>query len=73
MAGKWQDMSPTARKLLILGGAAELALKVAALADMRRRPASQIRGPKLAWAAAQAVNGLGPVSYFLFGRRKSAS
>jgi type II secretory pathway component PulM len=72
MAGKWQDLSPRVRKLIVAGGAVELSLKVAALADIWRRPASQIRGPKVAWAAAQAVNGLGPVGYFLFGRRKRA-
>lgn len=45
MAG-WRDLSPRTRRLLIGMGAAEAALKAAALADIRRRPASQIRGRK---------------------------
>ncbi|HXW44440.1 MAG TPA: PLDc N-terminal domain-containing protein [Streptosporangiaceae bacterium] len=67
----WSDLSDgqrTAIKVLAIG---ELALKVAMLIDIRRRPASQIRGPKVAWRAAAAVNLIGPLSYFAFGRRRA--
>jgi hypothetical protein len=72
---KWSDLSPRTRRLIIAGGVAEAGLKVAALLDIRRRPASQIRGPKRAWAAAMLVNsaGLIPLSYFVFGRRRDTA
>jgi len=48
-------------------------LKIAALIDIKRRPASQIRGPKWLWAAVVTVvssAGLLPISYFVFGRKR---
>ena len=54
------------------GAAFEGALKIAALIDLARRPASQIRGSKRRWASAIAViNSLGavPILYFVLGRR----
>ena len=48
-------------------------LKIAALVDMRKRPASQIRGPKWLWATSVALvgsAGILPASYFLIGRRR---
>ena len=71
MSGKrWSDLSPGQRKLIGAAAAAELTLKAAALLDLRRRPAEQVRGSKKLWAALQVVNLIGPVSYFAFGRRK---
>jgi hypothetical protein len=70
---QWSDLSKRSRKLLIAGAVAEGVLKAAALVDIRRRPASQIRGPKWVWAAVVVVvNSFGgaPLSYFAFGRRR---
>lgn len=69
---QWSDLSERNRRLLIAAAAAEGILKVAALIDLRRRPAAQIRGPKWLWATAVTVissAGVLPVSYFVFGRR----
>jgi hypothetical protein len=71
----WSDLSERNRQLLIVAAAIEGALKAAALADLKRRPASEVRGPKPAWAAGVvAVNSFGaaPIAYFLFGRRRSS-
>jgi hypothetical protein len=70
----WSNLSPRARWLLAGSAAAETGLKVAVLLDLRRRPASQIRGPKWLWAGSMVVNsaGLIPISYFVFGRRSAA-
>jgi hypothetical protein len=75
MATRRTDISPRTRWLLTAAAAAEAALKAAALLDIRRRPASQIRGSKRAWSLAMIVNsaGLIPVSYFLFGVRHADS
>jgi hypothetical protein len=71
----WNDLSEGRRRLLMVAAAAEGILKLAALIDIRRRPASQIRGPKWLWASAVTVvssAGVLPLSYFIFGRRQSA-
>ena len=70
---QWSDLSQRTRGLLITAAVAEGILKAAALVDLRRRPASQVRGPKWVWAAAVAVvssAGVLPISYFVFGRRQ---
>jgi hypothetical protein len=73
MAGHWNDLSPRTRKLIIVGAVAEAGLKAAALLDLKRRPADQVRGSKRAWASAMFLNsaGLIPLSYFVFGRRRA--
>jgi hypothetical protein len=73
---KWSDLSDRSRKLIITVAVAEGILKVAALIDIKHRPASQIRGPKWLWAPVVAVvnsAGVVPISYFVFGRRQPPS
>ena len=70
---QWSALSERTRILLITVVVADGALRVAALIDIQRRPASQIRGRKGMWAVAVAlVNSAGvvPVSYFVFGQRR---
>jgi Phospholipase_D-nuclease N-terminal len=69
-AKKWAELSDRQRTLLLGAAAAELSLKIAALIDIKRRPAERIRGPKALWRAAMVVNLLGPLSYFLIGRKR---
>ena len=38
--------------------------------DLARRPAKQVNGPKGMWAAIIAVSWVGPVAYFVKGRRR---
>lgn len=64
-------LTATQRSGLIGLGALELALLVAALVDLRRRPADRVRGSKRAWRLAAFVNFLGPLAYFTLGRRTS--
>jgi hypothetical protein len=68
---KWSDLSDRQRALVVAAAAAELSLKIAALVDIKRRPASQIRGPKAFWRLAMAVNLIGPLSYFAIGRKRT--
>jgi Phospholipase_D-nuclease N-terminal len=65
--GQAEQSSKGGRRAL---GVVQLGLLVAALGDIYRRPAEEIRGAKPLWAAAAFVNFVGPVSYFLFGRRR---
>lgn len=72
----WNDLDPRVRKLIMIGGIGEGLLKIAALIDLKRRPAAQVNGPKLGWAAAVTfVNSVGavPVLYFRFGRRRTGA
>jgi hypothetical protein len=69
---RWSDLSERSRKLIISAAVAESILKGAALIDIKRRPANQVRGPKWLWALVVAVvnsAGVAPISYFVFGRR----
>ena len=73
MGKRWSDLSDRSRVLIIAAVIAEAILKTAVLIDISRRPASQIRGSKRMWiAVAVLVNsaGVGPISYFAFGRRR---
>jgi hypothetical protein len=73
---QWSDLSRGTRRLLAITAVAEAILKLAALIDLKRRPASQVRGPKWVWATVVTVvssAGVAPISYFLFGRRQPRS
>ena len=70
---RWSELSPRNRRLIVGAAVVEGLLKLAALIDLKRRPASQVRGPRWVWATLVAVVssfGLLPISYFLFGRRR---
>jgi hypothetical protein len=70
---RWSDLSPRTRRLIFVGATCEGLLKIAALVDLWRRPADQVRGSKWAWGAAVLLsNSLGgvPVAYFVKGRRR---
>ena len=70
-ARRWDDLSETQRVLVVLLAVVQVSLALAAWADLARRPADQVNGRKPAWAAAIAVNFIGPLLYFLRGRRSS--
>lgn len=66
---RWSDLEPWQQKAIIVGGAIETAGTAISLRDLSRRSSDQIRGPKLAWVAASFVQPVGPIAYWLFGRR----
>ena len=73
---QWSDLSEPTRRLLTITAIAEGILKLAALIDLKRRPASQVRGPKWMWAMVLTIvssAGLAPISYFVLGRRQPQS
>jgi hypothetical protein len=70
---KWSDLSQRSRNFIVAAAAAEACLKTAALIDIKRRPASQIRGSKWIWVPVVVfINSFGcaPLAYFAFGRRR---
>jgi len=73
---RWDELSTRRRRLIIVGGALEGALKIAALVDLARRPAAELRGSKLRWAIAiTLINSVGavPIAYFTYGRRRPST
>lgn len=69
---KWNELSPRSRRLIVAAATVEAGLKIVALVDLARRPAAEVRGPKLMWALAIiAVNSAGvvPIGYLGYGRR----
>jgi hypothetical protein len=55
---------------LVAALAVQFRLLVAAMADLWRWPADQLRGSKAVWTAVSCVNFVGPITYSLFGRRR---
>jgi len=64
----WSKLSPLQRIGTAFATLIQFGLLLAALADLRRRPAAQIRGSKRLWTLVVFINWVGPISYFLFGR-----
>ncbi len=71
MSRRWNDLSPRTRRLIVAGGLIETGLKIAVLADLRRRSPDEVRGSKRVWAASMVLNtaGLLPLVYFVLARR----
>ena len=66
----WSDLSRTQQRAVVVAGAAEVVMTTAALRDLARRPAREVRGPKPLWVLAFVVQPIGPIAYFLTGRRR---
>ena len=71
---KWGDLTAREKAPLVLRGIVQFALLAAALTDIYRRPAEEIKGSKWLWSATAFVNfmGIGPIAYFAFGRKRTA-
>jgi hypothetical protein len=66
---KWSELSARQRRTIRVAGALEAVTTVAAMLDLARRPANEVRGPKGAWLLACLIQPVGPVVYFTAGRR----
>jgi hypothetical protein len=69
----WSELSPLARKFIIVSGLVQVGLFVAAQVDLARRPADQVVGSKAGWRTIAFLNFIGPAAYFWRGRRKPAT
>jgi hypothetical protein len=67
----WSDLTASEKRIVVVSGVVQVTLLLAALNDILRRPATQIRGKKWVWMLVSFINFLGPISYFLFGRKRS--
>ncbi len=71
-AQQWSDLSTRRQTGMLVAACVHLALAATAWTDLARRPAEQVNGPKPLWAVLIAVNFIGPISYFLFGRKRES-
>ena len=67
---RWDDLTVTQRIGVVLLGTLQFVLLAAALWDIRRRSTDEIAGSKALWTAAVFVNFIGPIAYFLVGRKR---
>lgn len=67
---RWSELGPAQRAMVIVGGLVQMTLLILAQRDLSRRSAEEVRGPRGLWRAATFVNFVGPVAYFVFGRRR---
>jgi len=67
---QWSDMTSTQKTGTVVLVGAQVVMIAAALVNLRRQPEEQITGSKRLWAALSLVNFIGPIAYFLLGRKK---
>jgi hypothetical protein len=72
MVTRWKDLSRPRRGAVLTLGTVQALMAATAWADLARRPAAEVNGPKTFWTAIIAVNWIGPVAYFTKGRRRLA-
>jgi hypothetical protein len=66
----WADLTTQQKTFVVAGAVVQLTLLSAALLDLRKRRPEEVNGPKAAWAAASFVNYVGPIAYFVLGRKR---
>ena len=67
---RWSDLSSRRKTGMLVAASVHLALAATAWTDLARRPAEAVNGPKAMWAVLIALNFIGPLSYFVFGRKR---
>ena len=66
---KWAELTGGQRTAVLVLGSLQLSLAATAWTDLARRPARRVNGRKGVWAAVIAINWIGPLAYFRWGRR----
>ncbi len=66
----WNDFSSGQKAAMIVMGLIQVTLLIAAQRDIGRRRDSEINGSKGMWRALAFVNFVGPLSWFVFGRKR---
>jgi hypothetical protein len=70
---RWSDLSPAARRAVVVAGVVEAVVTAFALRDLIRRPTREVRGWKPLWVLGFFVQPIGPLLYLRVGRRRSRS
>ncbi len=67
---KWNELTTTQQISIIVMAIVQVGLLLAALIDIRRRTPDEINGSKRLWTAVAFINFIGPIAYFIFGRKR---
>lgn len=67
---QWSELSGPAKVGSVVMGLIQVGLLVAALVDIYRRPAEEINGSKAMWTGIAFINYVGPIAYFIKGRKQ---
>jgi flagellar biosynthesis/type III secretory pathway M-ring protein FliF/YscJ len=67
---RWEDLTQQQRIAIVIMGVIQFALLAAALADIRQRSEEELTASKRAWTMISFINYVGPIAYFLFGRKE---
>ena len=70
---QWRDLSPSQRAAVLALASVQLSMAATAWADLASRPAAAVDGRKPVWAAVIAINFVGPLAYFAWGRRNAGT
>ncbi len=65
----WKDFNSAQKKGIISLAAVQILLLATALIDIAMRPAHEIKGKKLWWVMVSFIDFLGPMAYFIYGRK----
>ncbi|MCE5253058.1 MAG: PLD nuclease N-terminal domain-containing protein [Actinomycetia bacterium] len=66
---QWNDLSGGRQVGLIILATVQIGLLVAALWDLAHRRADEVRGDRRMWAGLVFINWVGPLAYFMVGRK----
>ncbi len=67
---RWKAAAPAVKPQAIARSIINLAFLIWAVRDIRRRSADEIKGNRKFWLAAAFVTPIGPIAYFIFGRKR---
>jgi hypothetical protein len=65
----WNELTPRQQTAVLVVGSIQLSLAATAWSDLARRPSEAVNGSKIRWALIIAINFVGPIAYFRWGRR----
>jgi flagellar biosynthesis/type III secretory pathway M-ring protein FliF/YscJ len=67
---RWEDLTQQQRISIVVMGVIQFALLAAALVDIRQRSEEELTASKRTWTMISFINYVGPIAYFLFGRKE---
>jgi hypothetical protein len=67
---RWIDLSPRQQTAVLVMASVQLSLAATAWVDLARRTPAEVNGDRRMWAAVIAVNVVGPLAWFRWGRRR---
>lgn len=69
----WNQLSPTMQQVVLVVGGIQVLLWIVALISWARTPSERMSLPRVAWLLIILLaNGIGPIAWFVGGRRASA-